>query len=247
MTQELKKMELRPEIERQIGQLEKAGFQNCENIRTLRKQFDGINFDKYKAKYPTYLYFTDIAFSEVVKRNKLTVLPIEAYTGHIPERCLDAILNENIRKEDMRPNRYVGKITSSFTESGYLLTCDEDGKKTLSESSKEYLESLIIGTNLDGVIQTRFEVEKMFYGEGYANYRFVNASDRNNCTLDISFTLKDKDFSQLYIAAPASMIDGSKVKKSFLEKITITKQIQAPDPIVFRYVKDGILVITFWE
>jgi hypothetical protein len=195
-----------------------------------------MNFDKYKDKYPTYLYFTDDAFNEVIKRNKLEISTPEAYIGHIPERCLDAILNENIQGEDIRPNMHTAKIESLNTGYCFTFNCADTKKKEIENWSTKDIENQLIEYPTNGRMLSRNEAEGLLYGDKVA------------CLFNVSFTFQDKDFSQLYIAAPASMIDASKApKKSFLERTTITKQIQASDPIVFRYVKDGILVITFWE
>jgi hypothetical protein len=196
----LKSHELRFEIERKIGEFEKVGFRNCENVRALRQQIRNIDFnvkfDKYKDEYPNYLYFTDEAFDDVVKRNKLKISTFDKYTGYIPEHCFEVILNANIRKEHLRPNEYwmnlfTGELYPYINLRKIIdVKCNEDNR----------------------------EEERLRWSDMELH----------------SFTLS-RDFSQLYIAAPASMIDDS-------------KEITEPcDPIVFCYVRDGILVITFWE
>ncbi|MDR1339859.1 MAG: hypothetical protein LBK58_07405 [Prevotellaceae bacterium] len=98
-----------------------------------------MDYDRYKSKYPTYLFFTDEAFNEIVKRNKLTVSTFETYTGHVPERCVEAVLNENIDKEDIRPSKYEAIVKSSIT--GYTFSFPfSEGSKIIMDWSKEDVE-----------------------------------------------------------------------------------------------------------
>jgi hypothetical protein len=244
--------ELKLELMRKIGQLEKAGFTNCQNRRDLMKQINDMNYDRYKSKYPTYLFFTDEAFDEIVKRNKLTVSTLETYTGYVPERCIEDVLNENIDREDIRPAGCEVIIKSSMTGFVFSFSCDDDDRETISKWSKEDIEAQLLNKGLDDNFLLPSEADRHIYGEGADRHIWPSLFNRTKeaTKFDVSFTLKGKDFSQLYIAAPASMIDDSKKieKKSFFKKVTITKQIEQPlDPIVFRYVRDGILVITFWK
>jgi hypothetical protein len=132
--------ELKPELMRKIGQLEKAGFMNCQNKRDLLKQINDMNYDRYKSKYPTYLFFTDEAFDEIVKRNKLTVSTLETYTGYVPERCIEDVLNENIDREDMRLTPYKATVESSVNGFSFSFSCDDTEREKISGWSKEDVE-----------------------------------------------------------------------------------------------------------
>jgi hypothetical protein len=59
---------------------------------------------------------------------------------------------------------------------------------------------------------------------------FLHIAYLKNLTAFTTYLEKEESFSSLYIAAPAKDMN-----------------IPNPDPIVFRYVKDGVLVITFWK
>jgi hypothetical protein len=228
-----------------IEQYTAKGLGNCQNVADLKKEIEQISFDRYRGKYPSYLFLSDEHFDDVVKRNKLVISPIEAYTGYIPDQCFEAVQNENISEEDLRMSHYTLKITSSKT--GKWFSFDSPiSKETLGEIkkwSKEDIES----EYMNCFKCTRHEAVEKLYGEDYARRPSLYSEDKDNCKFDISITCI-KDYSRLYIAAPERMLDRS--KESLPEKITrfkIIKQVQPLDPIVFRYVRDGILVITFWK
>ncbi|MDR2685037.1 MAG: hypothetical protein LBB53_06620, partial [Prevotellaceae bacterium] len=238
-----------------LSSYEEKGFKNCANVQQIKAELSQIQFDKYKDRYPNYLFFTDEQFEEIVKRNNLVISTSEAYTGEIPEHCWEAIQQENIDKEDIRENKYVAKITSSKTENWFTFDCNEIGKTEISNFSKEDIENYILQNKFHytdsppGIYSrlTKYDVDRMLYGELYAKYNSLHGSDKDECKFAITFTINN-DYSQLYIAAPVSMIDKSKEKKlKIFEQFHITRQEQPKDPIVFRYVKDGILVITFWK
>jgi hypothetical protein len=99
---------------------------------------------------------------------------------------------------------------------------------------------------IDGSFYSYREITEHLYGKDY--YGLLNFSrdmrEKEN-PLDISATV-NKDYSDLYIACPEPMIDKGKQKRKITEYFKI-KSPEPQDPIVFRYVKDGVLVITFWK
>jgi len=56
------------------------GLGNCQNVVELKNELAQINYDKYKEKYPTYLFFSDEQFEKIVESNNLVISNIEAYT-----------------------------------------------------------------------------------------------------------------------------------------------------------------------
>ncbi|MDR1594286.1 MAG: hypothetical protein LBS43_07380 [Prevotellaceae bacterium] len=218
----------RGELQEKILQYEKAGFTNCENIRNLRKQVGTINFDRYKEKYPNYLFFTSEEFDEIVKRNKLTISTLETYTGHIPDHCLDAIINENVSIEDVNP-------TLKFK----ISSLNKRSTITISNSNYETFE----------LFKSPYSLIRFLREKNYDYNEFLQESSDSGLMWDMKYeieVLNEEKVNLLYIAAPESMIDNSKKRKSFFQKISFRVEPD-PDPIVFRYVKDGILVITFWK
>jgi hypothetical protein len=244
------------------------GLGNCQNVATLKQELAQINFDKYKDKYPSYLFFTDEQFSAIVERNKLVTSTIEAYTGHVPDDCFDAVKNESIDKEDLRDGEIIA-ITISYYCADRLSTT-EIKKETAIDfaSTLEHVLKIKNGTKEDfekfnlvdhrmvsidhsmlGRIKNPSDLQilRFMYGGSYnPDDKLYGTKTKDDTTIKVDF--ESEDFEKLYIAAPAEKIDKTKKKESkFFRAFSITKQEQPKDPIVFRYVKDGILVITFWK
>jgi hypothetical protein len=231
-----------------IGEYTAKGLGNCQNVAMLKKELAQICFDRYKDKYPEYLFFTDEQFDEVVKRNELVKSTVEAYTGYIPDECFKAVQNENIDREDLRESTYMVKIASSYDKGNWFTLRDvyserlEKIKAMSVFELKKYLEEVLF----DDKFLSYREISEHLYGKDYFYLSTRSELKRESeYPLDISATL-NKDYSDLYIACPEPMIDKGKQKRKITEYFKI-KSPEPKDPIVFRYVKDGVLVITFWK
>jgi hypothetical protein len=232
-----------------IGEYTAKGLGNCQNVATLKKELAQISFDRYKDKYPAYLFFTDEQFDEVVKRNKLVVSDIEAYTGYIPDECFKAVQNENIDKEDVRENEYDYCIER---RKGYFITtsnfeADADVIKKLKEAKDNIeIEDIISIFTYQGKVLSREEwMRRLWRFTDDTSDIPLSALEYNRSVSSVSIreTLKSKNYELLFIAAPETYIKDIPVSKiSRIFKVT-----QPQDPIIFRYVKDGVLVITFWS
>jgi hypothetical protein len=229
-----------------IKEYEAKGLGNCQNVATLKQELGQITFDRYKDEYPSYLFFTDGQFDAIVKGDNLVVSNIEAYRGHIPDECFNAVKNENINKEDLRESIYTVEIKSSRTGNGFTIRGVNSKKLERIKSSRRELEIEIGKTSFRGRHYMGHEVNELLYGEDYYILGSFSKDARLKETeINIAATT-DKDYGGLYIACPESMIDKSKQKRKITEYFKIKGQ--APkDPIVFRYVKDGVLAITSWK
>jgi hypothetical protein len=230
-----------------IGEYTAKGLGNCQNVVTLKKELAQIGFDQYKDKYPTYLFFTDEQFDKIVKRNKLVVFGISSYTGYIPDECFKAIQNETIDKDDLRENTCTVKIKSSYTRKRFVLMGVNDKMKEEIKNGDVCSAAYVIcKIKFNGEKNHFLDVMKGMLGKDYWDLDIVAKDHRyKDCRLDISITA-GKDGSGLHIACPKSMIDKRKQKRNITEYFKI-KYSEPKDPIVFRYVKDGVLVITFWK
>jgi len=220
-----------------IAAYEAKGFFNCENVREAKGEIEKLNFDRYKDKYPNYLFFTNEQFDEIVKRNELVISTVEAYTGKVPDECLRAIQTEEIQSEDVDKIRISFSAISSTTKNVFKFNGPLNEVKSLG---KKDIESIILRVYNDDISDTL----KSMYGKNYdTEYPFTNNRKIRENT---EFEIRYDNPSGLFIACPSNMIDKS-IK--FKDKIIsfIVRQKQPTDPIVFRYVNDGVLVITFWK
>lgn len=246
-------------LQEQIKEYEIAGFANCENVVQMRKQLAGLCYDKYKHKYPTYLYFSDEVFNDIIKKNKLIISTSETYTGNIPAECFEAIKNENISKEDFRADIKKISIESSKTKKGFSYQDSEDNfehifhfrMQSIRDFDNSQIEDFYIKLKRYQNIQVNDEeMCYIFYGDN-TKYSYIYNSkrdflDRERTRFYITIETVCNN-SALYIAAPAYQIDLSKKELPLIEKFKTVVLPKPKDPIVFRYVKDGVLVISFWE
>ena len=93
-----------------IEEYKLKGLGNTSNVVQMKNELAQINFDKYKEKYPSYLFFTDEQFDEIIKRNNIVISNIESYTGFIPDNCFEAVKNEHIDIRDYREDVYTVRI-----------------------------------------------------------------------------------------------------------------------------------------
>lgn len=237
-------IERRQELLLLIASYEAKGFGNCQNVQKLKQELAQINFDRYKEKYPAYLFFTDEQFDEIVKKNNLKIVNTEAYIGHIPEHCFDAILSEHIDEDDLiAASSYTLRIESNYNGAHFYSPnaskAEIDAIKKMNKTEiLSYISQQHICESRGVIVNKKFtldEVVDFYAGNGIEKVEF-------------SITIKNSEGRYgLFIACPENMINKSKIRKpSFVEKFIIKKQEEPLDPIVFRYVKDGVLVITFW-
>jgi hypothetical protein len=216
-----------------IRQYEDAGFPNCENVMKLKREIVNIRYNKYMTKYPGYLFFSDKQFDEIVKRNNLKISTCETYTGNTPDHCFDAIKNEKIDKADFRKEMYTIEVM-----------CNETNKYGTVYAREDRIGLFEDPQNTKIILQEMYD---LFFFNKYSSYNSFEKSlcgDNPYPTLTVNIT--SKGIKGLYIAAPSDMIDKSKKKKpNVLTRIFVTPNPK--DPIVFRYVEDGVLVITFWK
>jgi hypothetical protein len=228
-----------------IKQYEDAGFTNCENVVKLRNKLSQMHYDKYADKYPGYLFFTDEQFDKIVQRNKLVISTCEAYTGSIPDNCFEAIKNEKIDPEDYRILSPQGKIIDvKVLGSNNTITVTPgksvDIKNYISEdkSTEEIIRYISEYQNDYGVYYSESEICKSLFNKSIGS---LTPWDK----LKIEYIYdNEKTGDMLHIAAPSHEIDKSKNIRTIVKEVFTTK---TKDPIVFRYVNDGVLVITFWK
>jgi hypothetical protein len=222
-----------------IAAYEAKGFTKCANLVKAKAELAALNFDRYREKYPQYLFFTDENFDEIVKRNKLTVTDVSEYTGSIPDHCFEAITAENIDAEDLRKPTYEFRIShgkNSLVFSGTAAT-KANYEYLESKKAEQVTEWISKQQSSEGKIPHQRKMLDFLYDGTYKGYTETRP-------IDIELIEKQKN-DGLYIAAPGHMTTGNTVKA--LPRVLGAFQAKPLDPIVFRKVTDGVLVISFWK
>jgi hypothetical protein len=171
----------------------------------------------YEKWYPHLKFILDDQLNQLYKKYGLAYAPVSNYIGSIPQENLDEIIRLN------------GVITPSDVRTNKYRYEGVNYRET----KKYYLEQ-------NRLIEDQLEIKKLLEAE----FRGVEIYSRStSCT-------KIEDYEPLYIAAPKSMLNLENLRESksgfgFFKKHR-PEQVAAPDPVVFRFVKGGVLIISKW-
>lgn len=213
--------------------LEQIGFVNSktvvrhrQNINALvknREQAELIEY--YKQTYPFQKFLTEDELNRICVKYHLVYAPVANYKKEVPEKNISEIEDVSILKDEDYPKDI--EKTKLFLEKWLA-----GGMDFLSMGSKW---QRILPKTLDGVV-SKWEADRIL------NLKYDTG---------ITFLVKrvghiNINRQGLFIAAPRSHFNLKGLKKnnkfSFLN-ITIT---EVKDPIVFRYCRGGVQVISKW-
>lgn len=240
--------EITPEtkIESKAARLEKLGFtstvvvekanevkksrdEKLKKVSVSKEQANLINY--YKQKYPLHKFLTEEELDRICDKYSLIHAPVKNYVKDIPEKNLhDMETMKEISEEDYFETTYkfnkvrdegfwmaIGHPDKTITTSDYVAMVE----KYYGHCPKEWESPTESDTGL-------FAVQEKVGG----SYMFN--------------TVEVVSKEGLFIAAPKSHFNLKNLtKKNEFGFFEIVK-IEPKDPIVFKYVKGGLLVITKW-
>ena len=222
----------KPKLSDKAERLEKLGFVNSEPVvRNLtnkevlissKKDADLVNY--YKTSYPFLKFLKEEQLNTICEKYNLIYAPVSRYKEDVPEKNVTEIENaQPLKVEDFRKEQYFIKVTDFGS-----WTVPKDLKKILSKgfiSDESFYKS---DSNI-------IDAAKKYggYDGDFRGYCF------SKCLIEKT------DYNGLFIAAPKSHfdLDGLKNKTLGFFNFSIT---EVKDPIVFRYVKEGIQVLSKW-
>jgi hypothetical protein len=210
-----------------VNHLRQTGFINSEVVKKAEGKLSLQVKSKemaelvmhYKTKYPFLKFLTENKLDEICDKYKLIYAPVGNYKKDVPEKNLIEINQAKpLEESDARP--LLWKVTKMSFFSGVPLRVRRWVLNT------EFTENP--GNDLWFTKKCPIPFDGWFYNsDGYTKEKI--------------------DKSGLFIAAPKSHFDlkglSQKGIKGFF-KTTVIKEV--PDPIVFRYCKGGIQVLSKW-
>lgn len=211
---------------------EKLGFVNSETVITnksnkriiveSKKQAEIIEY--YKTFYPFQKFITEKELDRICEKYGLIYAPVSNYKKDVPTKNLLEIRNcHELKSVDLpKDNEYS--------------ILDYDGS-SLNIGSKEALK---IG--LPSIINKHFD--SWVDADIYLKSKYPQVSGRMYIVNSVKNITERKN--GLFIAAPKSHFNLKDLKKSGLFgflNVTIT---EVKDPIVFRYCRGGIQIISKW-
>jgi hypothetical protein len=216
-----------------VEALKKLGFVNSQEVEKneekIKKSKMGNELAKlvmyYKQTYPFLKFLTEEKLDEICEKWGLVHASVKSYKRDVPPKNVNELLNaQQLRSDDARPDKY------RFTKIDCATGHGEDTIKWLAETEFDF-------DPCKNHLSTDIIMKKMCPHKFDKNlFLFWTGSRTEKCNKE-----------GLYIAAPADHFDlkglEKKGKFGFFEK-RVVKIIQ--DPIVFRYVKGGIQVLSKW-
>lgn len=223
-----------------IGErLAKVGFTNTPTVKKANeiKERKGAEIKKvvetreqaeliqyYQANYPFLKFLTEAELDRICKKYNLVYAPSDRYTEEVPEKNLRDI--ETAQKlligDDVETEYYI--IVDHFWDD-----CPSDIRDALSKPFRFNPDSPFHKTNI-----TETAIKKIIgYTGNYTGYVFLSAR------------VQEVKRTGLFIAAPETHFNTEGLKKKGLGFFQIF-ETEIKDPIVFRYVRGGIQVLTKW-
>jgi hypothetical protein len=180
----------------------------------------------YQSTYPFLKFLTEEELDRICKKYKLIYAPVDRYTKSVPEKNLKEIEGAQRLQHSDQPKSLTFYKPKSSQEFHPGCTANRKIRKQLANGFT--------------VPQTRGwtsieEAAQIKFGLG-SYYRWGN----------IYYDRYDIDKSGLFIAAPKKHFDLKGLKSHTKFGYARFQLIVPKDPIVFRYVKGGIQVLSKW-
>lgn len=175
----------------------------------------------YKLNYPFLKFLDESELKRICKKYSLTIGPVENFVGDVPDKNLTEIENaQQLKQADFPVN-----LDYCLLRRDYSFCLTGAGSSWYSIWNSEFWR---IPTRIDGHhFTSECDASNWLRRNMGFKKEYPVSSVRN-------FT---EDRQGLFICAPASQFVGKNERISFIE---------IKDPIVFRYVRGGIQVITKW-
>jgi hypothetical protein len=180
----------------------------------------------YRKTYPDFKFLTQEQLDSICKKYNLIYASVKNYTGDVPDKNLKEIASATIRREDIKQNvTHVRVSDASFDGGDAPFTFDIDEKP--------------------------FEHYRINWDSPIWNAAYDEAKKRGyHWPASIKVKSFTTNYAGFYIAAPKSHFAGlgGFVRKGFgfLQSKTWKLVSEPKDPIVFRYVRGGVLIISKW-
>jgi hypothetical protein len=201
--------------------LAKLGFVKRKELEMTHEQAEIIEY--HKRVYPFMKFLPESELQRICEKYSLVYAPVNRYIKEVPEKNLREIETaQELRPIDKSHNRF------RFVVTEYAQECPEEIKKIIGQGIETECRQSMTDSDLLNYIAAR----------GYAGNYIGRIFRRGQC--------ETTSLEGLFIAAPESHFDLSGLDKKKNGFFVVTKQIIQNDPIVFRYVRGGVQVVSKW-
>jgi hypothetical protein len=204
----------------------KRGAEIIEKIEMSKKEAKLIQY--YMKEYPFLKFLTVAELDRICQKYNLMYATVDRYTKDVPIRNLEDIERaKSLKYGDEEPNRKWVEISKFWEGNDELKSWlkAKGGKifiTTIKTNGQEPTESSV----RDGILE-------MGYKGGFGRWIFEKA------------TIFEEKREGLFIAAPESHFNLKGLEKNGFGFFEV-KRTEIKDPIVFRFVRGGVQVLTKW-
>ena len=205
-----------------------------EKKRIVKTQAQAELIKYYKQNYPFQKFITQTELDRICKKYTLNYAPVRTYIMDIPKKNLKEIEDAPALKEGDAIKQSVWIRVSEFGSSCPDVAKQLLSKKILFESAKDTfnLDDRSVGNALCKYASDKLGIN-IDYGWNTSNFR--------------KFEIEKVNKTELFIAAPPThfALEGLKKDGEF-GYVDSKKMVVQNDPIVLRYVRGGIQVLSKW-
>lgn len=212
--------------------LESIGFSNAAEVKKAKPVVEKTNISKdqaktiayYKQTYPFLKFLTETELDRICDKYGLIYAPSQSYIGSVPEKNLaDIEKAQKLNQLDVPRNEFGCKFKFHGFGSAFYM----DSRRAIKAGVPKILKDITFSHwgQADRWIRANYNIEGSYFVDEVIN--FENKKEG------------------LFIAAPPDHFDTTGLEKKGKGFFNITKTV-VKDPIVFRYVRGGIQVLTKW-
>lgn len=204
--------------------LRKERIEKTEQIVKTQEEAEFIEY--YKREYPFLKFLTENELDKICKKYGLVYAPVGNYIKDVPEKNIKEIeVAQGLRMGDGRKNLFSVKYELYDWSSGYI---------------NEY----VMPNEIKGIWQNPIvmESDREIQTWTVQDYLSKKYSPKKKVYIH-TITVTETKRQGLFICAPESNFDTAKLKKKGLGFFDFTVT-EINDPIVFRYVRGGIQVLS---
>lgn len=263
------------DIELKAKKLNNLGFVNSETVikandlKKIRKAQESLIVKTkeqaeliryYKKNYPFNKFLTEDELHRICEKYNLVFAPVKNYKKDVPEKNIKEIEGRKLlSSSDLPDTRYVLKIDVNRME--IRKDYDKNLINKLKEGIEVSIEDIYIRTEKEGYYQHEYtsanfiepvrKYREIIVGINLKEslHRFLNSKfNVDYFTYSDTYKIESVNMEGLFIAAPQDHFDlkGLTKKGKFAFMNVEIFETKPKDPVVFRYVKGGIQVLTKW-
>lgn len=220
-----------------IGFKKSSTVKQAEKLANNRKEIEMVMVKTkhqaeliryYKQNYPFQKFLTEDELDRICRKYNLIYAPIDNYIEDVPDKNINEIQNApQLKVYDAHSDKYICEITD------FWMDCPTEIRKILKDPF-DYSNYASNGTTEPSETYLKKILQDLGYSGNYNGYIFRTA------------TVKRVSKAGLFICAPASHFDLKELKKDGQLGYFNIQEWEIKDPIVFRYVRGGVQVITKW-